>query len=139
MQSKEEIKRALFSSNNDNSDNSSLIQHEKDIVDQAILDFKEIITDDMVNNKWLKRIFFTISCAILLLLTITIIVMVYSFFAYKLPNDNAPSFAAEIIAVMGSFVTAFMVLPKVIAKHLFGSTMHETFTKMIEFHENHKY
>ena len=136
MQSKQKAKEDLFSSSK--IEMSMLVAHEnKDVVDQAVLEFKEIIRDDMERNKTLKTWFFWISCGILVVITLTLILMVYRILTCNLP-DNTPTFAAEIISLVASFITAFMILPKIIAEHLFSSTIHDTFTKVVESHEKNK-
>lgn len=106
-----------------------------DVVDEAMFQLKDRISDDMKQNKELKRWFFWISCGILSLITIALVNMLDTMFKYKLP-DNSTSFALQVVTVVSSFITAFMVLPRIIATHLFGTEMQNTFIKLAKHHKN---
>ena len=114
-------------------DDSGTSEH-TDILDETMLKLKDHLCDDMRQNMLLKKWFFGISCTILILITLALINMLDTImFKYQLP-DNSTSFAIQVVTVVSSFITAFMVLPQIIARHLFGTAMQDTFIKLAEQH-----
>ena len=71
-----------------------------------------------------------VCCIILLILTGTLVCMIDTMFRYNLPHNSSP-FAVEVVSVIASFITAFMILPKIIAKHLFNAKIQQSIVDIV--------
>ena len=63
--------------------------------------------------------FFGFCCLLLGVVTFTLVGMVMTILKYHIPTDS-PTIAVEIVSVVASFITTFMVLLKIIAQNLFN-------------------
>ena len=102
----------------------------EDAITQVIGQFKDIIEKEASLNLRLKRNFFYVCSGILILLTIMLMILADTMVKFHLP-DNSTAYAVELVSMIGAFITAFMVLPKIIANDLFSAKIQESIVSIV--------
>ena len=107
----------------------------EEAITQIISQFKDIIEKEANVNLHLKKQFFYICSAILVSLTIMMLALAHTIVRYHLPDNSLP-YAVELVSVIGAFVTAFMVLPRIIASDLFSAKIQESIVRIINHNKD---
>ncbi len=102
----------------------------EDAITQVIGQFKDIIEKEADLNLELKKKFFYVCSFILVMLALMLMSLADTIVKYHLP-DNSAAYAVELVSIISAFISAFMVLPRIIAKDLFSAKIQESLVSIV--------
>lgn len=104
-------------------DKTSLKKHSRNY-DSILNEYTSHVEKTLKNKRFMKMFFFWLSISVMILCVIFIICSVlFVIYEYKQNTDfNVQDYIIPVVTAISSFLTVFIIIPKIIAEYLFNSS-----------------